>query len=96
MKATPDKRPLNDDPELDPREIEEAEYAAPGEDHPPEVDGQTIALTQWDEAPSSSGTTAPKVHLDDEIPPGEQLVEEGVNEADREQRLAAADPDFEP
>jgi hypothetical protein len=96
MKTTPRKRRADEDPEIDIREIEEAEYSTAADEQAPEVDPRTVNLTSWDEPPGSSGTSAPKTHLDDEIPPGEQLVEEGIDEADREQRLAASDPDYEP
>jgi hypothetical protein len=96
MNATPRKRRPADDPDFDIREIEEAEYSTAADEAAPEVDPRTVNLTSWDDPPGSSGTSAPKTHLDDEIPPGEQLVEEGVDEADRDQRLAASDPDYEP
>ena len=36
-------------------------------------------------------------HLsEDEATIDEELTEEGIDEADRDQRIAAADPDFEP
>jgi hypothetical protein len=95
MKTKQPREP-NEDPDFDPREIENAEYASPDDALAPEVDSRTIELTQWDEAPGSSGAAAPKTGMEDEIPPGEQLVEEGIDEADREQRLAASDPDYEP
>jgi hypothetical protein len=96
MKSTPRKREPFDDPEIDPQELENAEYSTAADERAPEVDARTVELTAWDEPPGSSGTSAPKVPMDDEVPPGEQLVEEGLDEADREQRLAASDPDFEP
>jgi hypothetical protein len=96
MKKKPEKPQLRDDPEFDAREIEDAEFASQDDERAPELDPRNVELTTWDEPPSSSGTAAPKVGMEDEIPPGEQLVEEGIDEADREQRLAAADPDYEP
>ena len=96
MKETPRKPQGFDDPEIDPHALEDAEYSEGSDERAPEVDQRTVELTAWDEPPGSSGTSAPKVHLEDEIPPGELLVEEGLEEADREQRIAAADPDFEP
>lgn len=95
MKTKHNRQP-NEDPDIDPREIEDAEYASPDDSRAPEVDPRTVELTQWDQAPASTGTAAPKTGMEDEIPPGEQLVEEGLDEADREQRLAASDPDYEP
>jgi hypothetical protein len=96
MKTTPRRRRADEDPEIDIREIEEAESSTAADEQAPEVDPRTVNLTSWDEPPGSSGTSAPKTQLDDEIPPGEQLVEEGIDEADREQRIAASDPDYEP
>jgi hypothetical protein len=37
----------------------------------------------------------PRVLPEDENAVGEELVEDGVESADRDQRLAAADPDYE-
>lgn len=96
MKTRSQNRQLNDDPDFDPREIENAEYGTIEDNQAPELDSRTTELTEWDEPPGASGTAAPKIGMEDEIPPGEQLVEEGIDEADREQRLAASDPDFEP
>ena len=90
------RRNRPDHSEFDPQALENEEYGAPADDRAPEVDERTGSLTAWDEAPASTGTVAHKNMLDDEIPPGELLVEEGVDEADREQRIAAADPDYEP
>lgn len=96
MKTRPQDRRPNDDPDFDPQEMENAEFATPDDEIAPELDERTAGLTEWDEPPSSSGTAAPKIGMEDEIPPGEQLVEEGLDEADREQRIAASDPDYEP
>jgi hypothetical protein len=85
-----------DDPDFDPREIENAEFSEPNNEIAPELDERTVELTEWDEPPSSTGTAAPKTHLEDEVSAGEQLIEEGMDEADRDQRLAASDPDYEP
>lgn len=90
----PDRPPPKEDPEIDPHELENADQIQ-GSDAP-EVDEQTAELTSWDESPETAGSAAHKVLPEDEVPPGEQLVEEGVEQADRDQRIAAADPDFEP
>ena len=42
----------------------------------------------------AAGESAPRVLPEDETPPAEILVQGGIEEADREQRMAAADPDF--
>ena len=39
---------------------------------------------------------SPAVKPEDEISAVERLVEEGMDEADRDRRIAAVDPDFEP
>jgi len=63
----------------------------------PELNDQTKDLTEWDEPPSSHGTAAPKIiEGDDDDSAAAKLVYEGTDEADRERRIAAADPDFEP
>ena len=62
----------------------------------PELDDRTKDLTEWDDAPAAHGSAAPKVIEDDENSIGEKLVYEGTDEAERERRLADADPDFEP
>ncbi len=91
------QQPLpNEDDDIDPAEIETASDETPTDGTPPELDPQTENLTAWDEAPSAAGTAAPRVVPDDETSVAEQLVNEGTDEAERDRRLAAADPDFEP
>lgn len=82
--------------DVDPEEIEAASDETPTDVTAPEVDTGTKELVVWDEAPGSSGSATPTVRPDDEAPIGERLVYEGTDEADRERRMAAADPDFEP
>src|SRR5207247_2641785 len=86
----------NEDEDFDPKELEAAAAETLTNAPPPELDEQTKHLTQWDEAPASSGTRAPKVAPEDEIPLVEQLIHRGIDEAERDRRMAAADPDFEP
>jgi hypothetical protein len=62
---------------------------------PPEVVPGTEELVAWDEHPNVDGSAAPKVTPEDENNV-EDLVLGGVDEADREQRIAATDPDYEP
>lgn len=57
----------------------------------PEVDARTEAIAAWDDIPEESGGRAPTRSLDDENTVAEQLVEEGIEEADHSQRLSAAD-----
>jgi hypothetical protein len=85
-----------EDPEFDPEEIAEATAEMHTDVTAPEVDEKTEELTVWDEPLAESGRVVPKVPLEDEVPLGETLTYEGVDEADRERRIAAADPDFEP
>lgn len=61
---------------------------------PPEVDRQTADLTSWDEPVNASGTRAPKTGVDEEESNTGDLVESGILEADREQRMAADDLDI--
>jgi hypothetical protein len=85
---------MND--EIDPDEVEAASNETPTDVTAPELSPATKDLIEWDEPPNAAGTATPKVLPEDEIPIGEQLVYEGTDEADRERRMAAADPDFEP
>jgi len=62
----------------------------------PELNAETKELTAWDEPVGASGKAAPKVLPEDEASIAERLVYEGTDEAERERRIAAADPDFEP
>ncbi|HEY3900358.1 MAG TPA: hypothetical protein VGM54_17240 [Chthoniobacter sp.] len=81
-------------------EIEDAADETPTTVTPPELDARTEELTEWDDAPSAHGTAVPKVgpatEEEDEDSIASKLVYEGTDEADRERRMAAADPDFEP
>ena len=86
----------NEDDDIDPEEIQAAADETPTDLTAPELNEQTKELTEWDEPPSASGAAAPKVLPEDEVSIAEQLVYEGTDEADRDLRLAAADPDFEP
>ena len=88
--------PPNDDDEISAEEIEVASDETPTDVTAPELNDQTKELVEWDEPPEAAGHAAPKVKPEDEVSVAEQLVYEGTDEADREQRLAAADPDFEP
>lgn len=58
---------------------------------PEEVQGQLEEVVAWDQPVHASGTRAPRVGLDDENTAPEQLVQEGVEEADHDRRLASAD-----
>ena len=86
----------NDDEDVDPEEIQTSSDETPTDVTAPELNAETKELTVWDEPVSASGKSAPKVLPEDEATIAEQLVYEGTDEADRERRIAAADPDFEP
>jgi len=83
------------EPGADPIELEAATDESALEEGPAEL-LHAEKLTEWDQPPGSSGGPAPTVQPDDEAGLDEELVNEGVEEADRDQRIAAADPDFEP
>ena len=92
------KKQKNEDPEVDPRDIDEAaqEITDPGVEPPPELPPGAENLTEWDEAPGTRGTATPSGLGDDENQVGQELVEDGVEAADRDSRLASTDPDYEP
>lgn len=81
--------------DIDPEEIESASERLPANALPAEVPPKMENLVEWDTPPESSGGAVPKVLPEDENSEAGELVEEGVEEADRDQRLAASDPDFE-
>lgn len=92
-------KPNADDPEVDPKDIDAVaqEVTDPGVEPAPEEAPEMARVTQWDEAPDSTGTVAPKHGMDtDENVVGEELVQDGVEAADRDSRLASVDPDYEP
>lgn len=91
---TPPASEPNED--IDPEELVEAAQELPPEVIPPEVNPATAELTEWDTPPSSAGKAAPRVLPEDEVSAEETLIGHGLDEADREQRIAAADPDFQP
>jgi hypothetical protein len=105
MRESADMKPkqavANDDPDFDSHALEEAvEEMTPLEDGEPaetapEVNEETAKLTEWDQPPNATGAAVPKVPPEDESPVTEILTQEGVEEAERERRIAAADPDYE-
>jgi hypothetical protein len=95
MKPEPTQH-ADTEPAVDPREIEAVlDEEAPGE-AAPETTTETQRIVEWDISPDSTGEAAEKSPPDDEATIAEQLVSSGLSEADRDQRLAAVDPDFEP
>ena len=100
MKLKPKPAQPNDDPDFDPHELEEAvdeetSLESQDQEKAPEVDDDTEDLTEWDQPPGAAGMTVPKLLPEDEAPVGETLTQEGLDEAERERRIAAADPDYE-
>jgi hypothetical protein len=89
-KATPD------DEGSGPHSLEDVIDEAPIESDVPEVSEQTKKLIAWDEPPDAAGHEVPPVEPEDETSVVEELVEQGMDEADRDRRIAAADPDLEP
>jgi len=85
----------NNDDDFDAEEIEAAVEESVTPENAPEVDSKTENLTVWDE-PAAASASAPRTPLEDEAALPEELTEEGIDEADRDQRIASADPDYEP
>jgi hypothetical protein len=85
--------PENNDPDRDPSEMVDAAEDVNSPDQPPEVVSGVEDITAWDEPSGSTGVSAPRVVPTDDLI-AEELVRDGVEEADREQRIAAADPDL--
>jgi hypothetical protein len=67
------------------------ELKNPGPASAPEADESEEPVGSWSDAPGSAGRRGVEVLPDDEQTLAEHLVEEGLEEADREQRLAASD-----
>jgi hypothetical protein len=92
----PESPKPNDDDDLSPEELDVAADETPTDVVAPELTPQTEELVEWDESPEATGHAVPKVTPEDETSIAEQLVNEGTDEAERERRIAAVDPDFEP
>lgn len=56
----------------------------------PEVDEVTGDLVEWDEMPDASGHQVSPSRSEDEDNIASELIEEGLEEADHEQRVAAS------
>jgi len=91
----PAKQPAVDHPDVDPEEMIEASDERNSGTTPAEVPAGLESAVEWDTPVTASGSAAPKVPMEDEDNIAEQLILEGVDEAEREQRMAAADPDLE-
>lgn len=88
--------PLDNEPEVDIAELETASERNESIPDAPELAPGTAGLTEWDTPPTAAGSNVPDASAEDEASIGQQLAEQGVDEADRDQRIAAVDPDFEP
>lgn len=55
----------------------------------PEADPELEQMTTWDEPPAQTGHLVPTTPLDDENNVAEQLVDNGLEEADHDIRVAA-------
>lgn len=59
---------------------------------PPEAVNKDVEnVVAWDEAPEDSGARAPQILPEDEANIAETLVQEGLEEAEHDQRLSAAE-----
>jgi hypothetical protein len=67
------------------------ELTHPGPPPPPEADETEHPVEKWSEAVGSHGHQAFHAELEDEQSAAEQLVNEGIEEADHEQRVAASE-----
>lgn len=67
------------------------ELLNPGPPPAPEADETVRPVELWSKASASIGHEGVHNELEDEANLAEQLVEEGVEEADREQRLSASE-----
>jgi hypothetical protein len=85
--------PENSDPDRDPSEMVDASEDVSSGDTAPEVVPGVEELTEWDTPMGATGVSAPRVLPTDDFQ-AEALVQDGIEEADREQRIAAADPDL--
>jgi hypothetical protein len=80
--------PINDTDNLNETVLGSAAVGDP-DTVPPEVVKGTEALTEWDEPADAAGTWTPREGLDDGMLDAARLYEAGIEEADRERRLAA-------
>jgi hypothetical protein len=93
MKRTADTPNLLEDANILNEEILEAADNIDGESLAPEVSARTAEITVWDEPPKDDGWRVQERPMDNEVTISEQLVSEGNEQADREQRMAAGASD---
>ena len=89
MKPTIDIPNLIQDANALNEEILEAAEKIDGEILAPEVSSRTVGITVWNEWPEDVGWRVQERPMDNEVTIAEQLVIEGNEQADREQRMAA-------
>jgi hypothetical protein len=58
---------------------------------PPEADESTKPVESWGKGPASRAQRGVRTDLEDEVSAAEQLVSEGLEEADHDQRLSATE-----
>ena len=77
------------------REQAQAELVGPSEvgNAPEEVEDDMESIVSWDEAPESTGVHAGEVLPEDEANIAETLIQEGMEEAEHDQRLSAVEGD---
>ena len=89
------KKIPNDDDDSDRRDLEIAADEEPDENRElPSCRSKRKSWSGWDEPPEATGHEATTVHRKDETSIAEELINEGTDEADRERRIAAEDPDL--
>lgn len=62
---------------------------------PPPPEEAEAEPSEWGVPPNSTGESAVRITLEDEDSPAEQLFQEGLDEADHDQRVAAASQELE-
>ena len=67
------------------------ELLNPGPPASPEADESETPVRLWSKGASSVGHQAVRTGMEDENSAAEQLVQEGIEEADRDQRLSASE-----
>jgi hypothetical protein len=74
------------------RDRAQQEFLGIDDGRAPEVsESEMENVTSWDEAPEATGVRAPQVRPENEATIGETLVQEGMEEAEHERRLSAAE-----
>ena len=98
MKPTSVTRNVGKDANALNEEILEAAEKIDGETLAPEVSSRTAEITVWDESLEDVGWRVQERPMDSQVTISEQLVSEGNEQADREQRIAAGvgDAELEP